>query len=156
MRLFWALCAALPISAATCDSLAKLAIPHATVTLAEEVPAGTFTPPGGGRGIPNMPSFCRVAGSLKPSSDSDIQFEVWMPASGWNGKFQGVGNGGYAGSIGYGGLAFAVAHGYATAATDTGHKAGGTDAAWALDHPEKIVDFGWRGIHETAVAAKAA
>ena len=78
-----------------------------------------------------------------------------MPTSGWNGKFEGVGNGGFAGAISYAGLAAAVARGYATASTDTGHRAGGTDAGWALGHPEKVVDFGYRAIHETAVAAKA-
>jgi hypothetical protein len=154
-RFVMALWAVLPAAAATCDSLAQLAIPHVTIATAEENPAGAFTPPGG-RPIPNLPSFCRVAGAIKPSPDSDIQFEVWMPASGWNGKFEGIGNGGFAGALSYAGLAGAVARGYATASTDTGHRAGGTDAKWALGHPEKVVDFGYRAIHETAVAAKAA
>ncbi len=149
------LLAAVPAVAATCDSLASLAIPHTTIATAEELPAGAFTPPGG-RPIPNLPSFCRIAGASKPSGDSDIQFEIWMPAADWNGKFEGIGNGGFAGAINYQGLAFAVAHGYATASTDTGHRAGGTDGTWALGHPEKVVDFGYRAIHETAVAAKAA
>src|SRR5262249_4534401 len=84
-----------------------------------------------------------------------IKTEVWMPLSGWNGKYQGVGNGGFAGSIFYQGLAEAVRHGYATAATDTGHSGSATDARWALGHPEKIVDFGYRAIHETSLNAKA-
>jgi feruloyl esterase len=155
MRVWLALLAALPGAAATCDSLASLAIPRATVTTVALVPAGSFTPPGG-QGLANLPAFCRVAGSLKPSSDSDIQFEVWMPASGWNGKFQGIGNGGFAGSISYGQMATALRRGYATASTDTGHRGGTTDASWAMGHPEKVVDFGHRAIHETAVAAKAA
>jgi len=142
-------------AAQTCESLAKLELEHTTVTRAEAVAAGEFKP-AVGRVPPNMPAFCRVAGTIKPSSDSDILFEVWMPvASDWNGKFQGAGNGGFAGSIGYDQLMNAVAHHYATAATDTGHHAGGTDASWALDHPEKITDFGYRAIHETAVKAKA-
>ncbi len=140
-------------AAASCESLAKLTLPNTTINLAEALPAGSFTPPIG-RPIPGLPAFCRVAGAIKPSSDSNIQFEVWMPSSGWNGKFQGVGNGGYAGAISYGGLANAVAHGYATASTDTGHQAGGQDAAWALGHPEKVTDFGYRAIHETAEKAK--
>jgi feruloyl esterase len=78
-----------------------------------------------------------------------------MPASGWNGRFQGIGNGGFAGSIGHEPMLNAVAHGYATAATDTGHQAGFTDAGWAREHPEKIVDFGYRAIHEMTVTAKA-
>ncbi len=155
MRAWLVLSAVLPAAAATCDSLASLAIPHTTVTAAALVPAGAFTPPGGQQ-IANVPAFCRVAGSSKPTADSDIQFEVWMPASGWNGKFQGIGNGGFAGSISYGQLAAALRKGYATASTDTGHRAGTVDAGWALGHPEKVVDFGHRAIHETAVAAKAA
>ncbi len=141
-------------SAATCDSLAKLTLPSASLSSAESVPAGSFTPPGG-KPIPNLPAFCRVAGVIKPASDSDIQFEVWMPSSGWNKKFHGVGNGGFAGVVNFAGMAAALAHGYATASTDTGHQAGTTDAGWALGHPQKVIDFGYRAIHETAEKAKA-
>jgi hypothetical protein len=141
-------------AAQSCEALAKLDLLATSITRAESVPAGTFTPPAE-KAIPNLPAFCRVAGTIKPSSDSNILFEVWMPASGWNAKFQGVGNGGYAGAISYDALGLAVTHGYATASTDTGHEAGGTDASWALGHPEKITDFGYRAIHETAVQAKA-
>ncbi|HEY1338946.1 MAG TPA: tannase/feruloyl esterase family alpha/beta hydrolase, partial [Bryobacteraceae bacterium] len=146
--------AALPAAAATCGELAKLALPATKIATAEAVPAGSFTPPVGAA-IPNLPAFCRVAGSLQPSSDSDIQFEVWLPVSGWNGKLEGLGNGGYAGSIPYAQLALSIRAGYAAAASDTGHKAGGTDASWALGHPEKIADFGHRAVHETADKAKA-
>jgi len=141
-------------SAETCADLSKLQLPATSITKAEAVAAGTFQPPKGAA-IQNLPAFCRVAGVIKPSSDSNIEFEVWMPAADWNGKFQGVGNGGFAGEISYGGLGVALAGHYATASTDTGHEAGGTDATWALDHPEKITDFGYRAIHETAVQAKA-
>jgi len=147
--------AALAASAAPvpCPDLAKLSLAHTSITLAEAVPAGSFTPPGG-RAIPDLPAFCRVAGVLKPSSDSDIRFEVWLPAAGWNGRYEGFGNGGFAGSISFAPMGAAVSRGYATASTDTGHT-GGTDAAWALGHPEKVVDFGYRAVHETAAAAKA-
>ena len=91
-----------------------------------------------------------------PSSDSEIKIEVWMPAAGWNGKFHGQGNGGFAGEISYRGLGLAVLQGYASASTDTGHAAPGTDARWALGHPEKIIDFGYRAIHEMTVVAKSA
>ena len=30
-----------------------------------------------------------------------------------------------------------------------------TDARWAVGHPEKVVDFGWRALKETTEAAKA-
>jgi feruloyl esterase len=97
-----------------------------------------------------------VAGVIKPTSDSEIKFEVWMPTANWNGKFQGIGNGGFAGSISYagaaGGLAGALARGYATASTDTGHSGG--NAEWALGHPEKIADYGHRAIHEMTEKAK--
>lgn len=144
---------AVPGRAADCEGLARLALPHASITKAESVTTGSFTPPGG-RPIANLPAFCRVVGVIRPSSDSDIRFEVWMPASGWNGKLQGVGNGGFAGSIEFAGMSAAMARGYATASTDTGHNGGSTDAGWALGHPEKATDFGYRAIHETAGKAK--
>jgi hypothetical protein len=144
--------ASLPAFAANCSDLATLLLPHATVTAAQSVPTGPFT--SGDGPVRVAMAFCRVAVVLKPSEDSDIHVEVWLPASRWNGKFQGIGNGGFAGSIDFNALAGAVARGYAAAATDTGHHAGGTDAAWALNHPEKITDFGYRAIHETADAAK--
>lgn len=142
-----------PAAAATkCAGLSKLSLPSTTITAAESVPAGSFTPPAAA--AVEVAAMCRVSGTIKPSSDSNIQFEVWMPES-WNGKLQGIGNGGYAGAIGYSALAVAVRHGYAAASTDTGHQASGTDATWALGHPEKITDFGYRAIHETTDAAKA-
>jgi feruloyl esterase len=91
--------------------------------------------------------------TLRPSPDSDIKSEVWLPESGWNGKFQAVGNGAWAGSIQYGALAEALRRGYAAASTDAGHS--GADASFALGHPEKLIDFGYRAVHETAVQGKA-
>src|SRR4029077_5798988 len=90
---------------------------------------------------------------LKPSRDSEIKIEVWMPATGWNGKFQGVGNGGWAGAISYPALAAAGASGDAAASTDTGHV--GNTAAFALAHPEKLVDMGYRAVHEMTVQGRA-
>src|SRR5437868_9977374 len=95
---------AVAFAAQDCAALAKTSLPGTTITRAEPVPAGTFTPPGR-KPIPDLPAFCRVAGIIKPSTDSNIQFEVWMPATGWNGKFQGTGNGGFAGDISYDALA---------------------------------------------------
>jgi feruloyl esterase len=122
--------------------------------MADAVPAGGFVAPDGpargGAGI-TLPAFCRVAATLRPSSDSDIKMEVWLPAS-WNGKFQAVGNGAFNGNINYNAMMTALARGYATASTDTGHTGGG--AAWALGHPEKKIDFGWRAIHEMTMASK--
>ena len=96
-----------------------------------------------------------MSGVLTPSADSHIEFEVWLPVAGWNGKYLGVGNGGFAGSIGYTALADAVANGYAASSTDTGHQASGVDGSWAIGHHEKMVDYGYRAIHETAAKAKS-
>jgi len=154
--LFTMLAATCVCAAASCDSLKELKLPDTTITQAEPVAAGAFTPPKGVTGVfQNLPAFCRVAGSIKPSADSDIRFEVWLPAENWDGRFQGVGNGGFAGSINYAGLANEVANGGATASTDTGHPIEGINASWALGHPEKLIDYGYRAIHETAVKGKA-
>jgi hypothetical protein len=141
-------------SAATCESLASLKLPDTTITAAQSIPSGTYTAPNG-EVFKNMPAFCRVAATLAPTSDSEIGIEVWMPASGWNGKFEGVGNGGFAGAIAYASLAPGVSLGYATASTDTGHVATSTtDGSFALGHPEKIIDFGYRAIHLMTVIGK--
>ena len=92
----------------------------------------------------------------KPTADSNIRIEVWLPAAGWNGKLQGIGNGGFAGLIDYVQLGLVVSKGYAATATDTGHAGTPIDATWALGHPEKVVDFGHRGIHEMTRVAKEA
>jgi tannase/feruloyl esterase len=139
----------------------SLAPPHTTITAAEPVTAGAFRPSlgpeaaGGPSAFGSLPGFCRVQGVITPTTDSHIEFEVWLPAAGWNRKYQGAGNGGFAGSINYANMASALRSGYAASSTDTGHKAGATDAQWALGHPEKIADFGYRAIHETAETSKA-
>jgi feruloyl esterase len=142
-------------AAGSCGDLAKLALPGATITMAAAVQAGAFKPDASGNtdDFTALPAFCRVAATLKPSSDSDIKIEVWLPASGWNGKFQAVGNGAFSGAIAYPAMARALARGYAAASTDTGHV--GNTASFALGHPEKLIDFGWRAVHEMTVASKA-
>jgi feruloyl esterase len=156
--------AATPAQAATsCAALAEtVKVPNVTITLAAEVPAGGFElpRPGAGPGGPPMnfsglPGFCRVAGTSRPTPDSDIRFEVWMPLTGWNGKFVGGGNGVWAGSIAYGDMIQPLLRGYATAASDVGHQGSPLDAGFLTGHPEKLIDFGHRAVHETAVAAKA-
>ena len=152
------LAAVLPVqtlsAAGSCADLSRLALPNATITLAEAVAAGPFTPPGAGDGERSraLPAFCRVAATLRPSTDSDIKIEVWMPAANWNGKFQAVGNGAFNGNISYPAMMTALNRGYATSSTDTGHT--GNGAAWGAGHPEKVIDFGWRAVHEMTVAAK--
>ncbi|MGA8740090.1 MAG: tannase/feruloyl esterase family alpha/beta hydrolase [Terracidiphilus sp.] len=148
-------------SADSCERLAKLELPNAKITMAKAVPAGTFEgPPQLFTGADlsafykMLPGFCRVVAHATPTAESDIPIEVWMPLAGWNGKLEGLGNGGFAGAIGYDGLGAAIARGYAATATDTGHSGSPADASWALGHPEKVVDFGHRGIHEMTRIAK--
>jgi feruloyl esterase len=131
--------------------------------MAKTVQAGTFAgPPQPFTGADlsvfykKLPAFCRVVVHAHPSVDSDIILEVWMPVTGWNGKLQGIGNGGFAGLIDYFELGTAVAKGYAATATDTGHAGSPIDAEWALGHPDKIIDFGHRGVHDMTRIAKIA
>jgi feruloyl esterase len=148
--------------AADCSKLASLKLPHTEITLAQEIAAGAFkAPPEPGAGFPippdayaHLPAFCRVAGTSRPTPDSDIRFEVWLPASSWNGKFVGTGNGVWAGSVPYFAMVEPLMLGYATMATDDGHQGSPLDASFAAGHPEKLIDFGHRAVHETTVVAK--
>lgn len=119
-----------------------------------EMAAGTMQVPGG-PALSKLPAFCRVEGVLRPTPDSEIHFEVWLPEQGWNHRYLGTGNGGFAGSIGYEQMAGNLRRGFATAGQDAGHTGNAEDASWALHHPEKVVDFGWRGLHLTTERAKA-
>ncbi|HUQ69462.1 MAG TPA: tannase/feruloyl esterase family alpha/beta hydrolase, partial [Planctomycetaceae bacterium] len=125
----------------SCESVASLVLPHTTITTAQSVAA-----------VDNLPAYCRVAATSKPTPDSDIKIEVWLPASGWNGKFEAVGNGGWNGTIDRNALAAGVRRGYATASTDTGHEGGG--GPW-MQSPAKLIDFGYRAVHEMTVTGKA-
>jgi feruloyl esterase len=140
-----------------CAALANLKADHIQVMEAKVVAAGALQMPElkADDLLKALPAFCPVIAVSRPTIDSEIPIEVWLPIDHWNGKFMGVGNGGFAGSIGYRGLAAAVLSGFATGATDTGHKGGATDADWALGHAEKIADFGYRAVHETAVFSQA-
>jgi feruloyl esterase len=138
--------------AVACADVAKLALPHGTITQVEAVAAGVYKPPNQEAAPRALPAFCRVVMTLTPSSDSDIKAELWIPSTTWNGKFQAVGNGAFNGTIAYAAMESALTRGYATSSTDTGHTGGG--AGWALGHPEKLVDFGWRAVHEMTLASK--
>src|SRR5947209_10601899 len=130
--------------AGSCEELARFALKGGAVTAAKSMPADA---------VRDLPAFCRVAATLRPSNDSEIKIEVWMPASGWNRRFEANGNGGWSGSINSNTLSAGLRRGYATAMTDTGHE--GSSASFALGHPEKLIDFGHRSAHEMTVAAKA-
>jgi feruloyl esterase len=147
--------AAAPIA---CESLGQVRLANGTVLGAEPVQAGAFTPPAAvnaaaAAALKTLPAFCRVTARLTPTADSDIRAEVWLPLSGWNRKLQGVGNGGLGGSMPYAALGTAVRAGYAAVGTDTGHVGGNAD--FVAGHPEKLVDFAHRAIHEMTVTAKA-
>lgn len=134
-----------------CGVLAKATFPGATITTAECVPAGSFTPPGSKLTINDLPAFCRVAATLTPTPDSRIRIEVWLPENNWNERFLGTGNGGGAGSINFGALANGLKKGFATANTDMGTSPGPNELA---GHPEKWADFGHRATHEMTVTGK--
>jgi feruloyl esterase len=161
----WMVVSGTTVAAASCESLASTSLRDATVTLARPVPAGEFTPekpiPMAARqleGLPSyrdLPAFCRVVMTLRPTAGSDITVEVWMPLAGWNGRLVGSGNGGAAGFIRYPELGALLAQRYAVAGTNTGHDGVATDWSFALGHPEKVNDLGYRAVHEMAEKSKA-
>lgn len=133
---------------ATCAQLTQLSVPHTTVVSAEILHALTIP----GRPQMKLPEFCRVIATASPVVGSRIGIEVWIPISGWNGRFEGVGNGGYSSAINYYAMAEALRRGSAVAATDTGHK--GADLKFVVGHPERIDDWGFRAIHVMTEFAK--
>ena len=149
-----------------CAELKNIELERATITSAVDVAAGLFKPAGAAAaaepaqrsGPPPqpIPQHCRLTLVLKPTSDSNINVELWLPTENWNGKFLAVGNGGWAGSIqGYPDMQEALRRGYATAASDTGHSAAdGEGGMFALGHPEKIIDFAYRALHDMTVKSK--
>jgi feruloyl esterase len=167
----------------SCAGLAKLKLPQGEIVSSAILEKGAFTPPpnpftppppqpGTAPAAPSspppemlarqareaatyktLPSFCRVQAALRPTADSLINVEIWMPAESWNGRLEEVGNGAFGSNIQFSEMAQGLAKGYATAASDTGHQ--GNDSSFAIGHPEKLVDWGNRSIHETTVTAKA-
>jgi feruloyl esterase len=149
-------------AAASCESLASISLPHVTITAAQTMAPGAFTPPSpaGGGAAPgrgpqfgDLAAFCRVMATAKPSSDSEIKIEVWMPAMGWNGEFRATGFPGSLGGagIGYAALANGLRDHYAAGGSNTGHD-GDVNM---MNHPEKITDWAYRSLHEVAVTSKA-
>lgn len=136
----------------SCASLNNIILSDTVISISEVVNANSFSPANSSN-LLDTPAFCRVVGVTEPT----VNFEVWLPLSNWNGKYNGVGNGGMAGVISYSAMAAALNRGYATASTDTGHdQSGGLfDASWASGRPDLIEDFGHRGLHVTTTNAKA-
>jgi len=141
------------LQAEPCEQLVSIASPVRSITLAKLVGAGGMAAVEGAKKLHDVPSFCRVAAILRPTADSEIHVEVWLPESRWNGKFLAVGSGGWGGSIAYSAMADALRRGYATAATDDGHT--GPSADFVVGHREKLIDFAYRAEHEMTVTAKA-
>jgi len=139
--------------ARTCEDLTGLTIPSTVVSSATAVAAGLFSAGGRGGAPRNFPAFCRVMAVARPVAGSEIHVEVWLPAAGaWNDKLLGTGNGGYSGTLGYADMESALRKGYAAAGSDTGHEGG--DLKFALGHPEKIDDWGWRAVHTMTETAR--
>ena len=147
-------CSAPLLFAGNCDAIKHLRLPDTTITTVQQVSSGHFEGLGLATPLENLPVFCRVAGVFRPTADSKIHFEVWMPEKDWNGRILGAGNGGFAGSIGYEQLAGNLRRGFATSGSDAGHHGEAEDASWAFGHPEKVADFGWRAVHLTAERSK--
>ena len=159
VRIFWVFVSLLGMQssmllAADCGGLKDLKLEGTSITLAEPVTSGELGIEGAGAPMRDLPGFCRVTGVLRPTSDSQIRFEVWMPEQGWNARLLGTGNGGFAGSIWYRLMVSYLKRGFAVAGSDGGHQAEAGDASWAYGHPEKVKDFGWRAVHLTTERAK--
>jgi feruloyl esterase len=141
-----------------CSKLKALPLVDTTITGAQTVPAGSY-PVARGAFQLQLPEHCRVTGSIRPTGDSDIRFELWLPASGWNHRYRQVGNGGLAGYVNHLDMIQPLRHGWAVASTDDGHDTAfdptGFDARWAVGHPEKVKDYGHRAVHLTALTAQA-
>jgi feruloyl esterase len=110
----------------------------------------------GGAGELVFHPFCFVTAQVSSAPGSDIRYEVWLPVRGhWNGRLLGVGASGSLGAINRKDLASGVNRGYASVATDNGHRGYGIrDSQWALGHPERVEDFGYRAQHLATESAK--
>jgi feruloyl esterase len=140
----------------SCEKLADLKIPHTTITSAAALPDGSIpnSLPNAGALI-SVPARCVVKATARPTSDSEIKIEVWLPVTRWNGKYLQSGNGGWAGDIPTTALALSLQRGFVAAGTDDGHEGSHLTAKWSIGHPEKLIDFGYRALHETTVTARA-
>lgn len=147
-----------------CEALKNLKVDHGKVVSARWVKSGLIQLQLGMP--PKAQSFevkqhCEIAVKLRPTSDSVISFTLWLPSpEEWNGKYLQLGSGGWGGVIQTSELIGPLAQGYAVAETDDGHQSQGMlealSPAWAVGHPEKLIDFGYRAVHETAMQSKVA
>jgi feruloyl esterase len=128
----------------TCESLTTVTLPNTTIESSVV--------------DPNNPGLCRVtAVTTHPPAGDKIRIWVAIPTSSWNGRFVGVGGGGFSGGSAQG-VNQPVAQGYASGSTDTGHEVG--NGSFALDangrlNWQLIRDNAHMGIHEMTVTGKA-
>jgi feruloyl esterase len=146
-----------PVAAATaCTDLVGLDLQDGTVLSATDITAPFLTAASSGTAMITVSApfpFCLVKAQLTPTADSNINMEIWLPAkANWNGKFLGVGNGALTGAIWHTSMVRPLRDGYAVANSDLGHQV--STANWALGHPEKVIDYAYRGDHVTALAGK--
>jgi len=171
--------ASTPAMATPCTNLQSLQLRDATITSAMDNTSGVFVVPGSNppTTIAGLPPFCRVTANLIPTSDSNIKIEVWLPESGWNGRFLGTGGGGFQGVITYNELAIGIQQGFAATNSDLGTGISGCNPLYCgsdgitnplatafgnpgvastglFGHPERIKDFGFRAIHLMTVRGK--
>jgi len=170
---------ATPAAATPCTNLGGLPLHHGTITSATDQDSGVFvtptTPPST---LTGLPPFCRVTATLTPMSDSNINIEVWLPKTTWNGRFLGTGGGGFQGVITYSELALGIQQGFASTNSDLGTGSSGcnplfcgsagnmgnplaiafgdpaTPTTGLFGHPERIKDFGYRAIHLMTLRGK--
>ena len=141
-------------TAGNCPSLVNVAFASTTISSATLVNSGTIKTPGGVANITKP--FCRVQAVSRPTPDSEILFEVWLPptAEAWNKRMNTEATGGFLGGIPVARLAQMLETGFAAVGTNLGHD-GGESATWALGHPEKVNDYAWRSHYYVANTAKA-
>lgn len=151
-------CGGQGLAATRCEDIKQFHGGNATIDVAERLASPAAASPLLAKETGGFP-LCRVSGTIAPTPDSQIRFEVWLPIGDkWNRKFQAVGNGGLSGALNYRAMLRGFNRGYATMTTDLGHtnKPAGAaeDASWALGHPEKIIDYAYRGTHLSTQTAK--
>ena len=142
---------AMAVKPGDCSALMGVTSEMATITAATPVAAADTV----GTTKVAMP-FCRVQGVARPSADSLINFEVWLPAAAgaWTGRLKTDGTGGYAGATPIARMAADLAAGFVVAGSDMGHM-GGESPDWTLGRPEKVKDWGYRAHYFVTTAAKA-
>ena len=135
-----------------CDYVASLTLPFTSVVTTKAVAAGDYIAPDG-KTYP-VPAFCRVHLQASPSEDSLIHSEIWLPQTGWNGRYYQLGNVSFSGVIYYSSMVSVLQAGNAVAMTDDGNQSKGLNANWAINHPQKIIDWGYRALKTTSDNAR--